>query len=526
MDIHIPSQLLQFASIFFLASSIFLGLLAQKMKAKSTILSRHLKDLEESSKRLHLRNDELESELSECRSMSQENLTKYTQIRDKYSTVVNIDEKAREVEAKWHDKIHHLKNTAKDISEEWKEKIYALKDQARLEEIHISDLRKQFQEKKSIYQRLEKEIRLFEDDIEAMSFGVYKPRFDLADSEKYKQKIKANKDKQKKFIKNEKACICTSEWTVEGSVEEGKKMTKRQIKLMLYAFNGECDSLIAKVKWNNAEKSAERINKTFAAINKLGETNATHITSDYLKLKLEELYLTYENEVKKYEEREEQKRIAAEMREEARAEKEYQKAIKRAEEEERKYQEAYAKAKSDLDQASDQERKKYELKLQQLRNLLDEASLNKERAISQAQLTKSGYIYIISNIGSFGEGVYKIGMTRRLEPMDRVKELGDASVPFSFDVHAMIYSENAPELERQLHSYFEDKRVNLSNNRKEFFEVSLKDIQYALGALQVDAQVISSAEAKEFRESQAMRQEEETKSSQTSRFEDKFPASI
>ncbi len=112
-----------------------------------------------------------------------------------------------------------------------------------------------------------------------------------------------------------------------------------------------------------------------------------------------------------------------------------------------------------------------------LEKQLKEAQKKGERAVSRAQMTKSGVVYVISNIGSFGHGVYKIGMTRRLEPLDRVRELGDASVPFPFDVHAMILSDNAPELEKKLHKFFNERRLNLVNNRKEFFNVSLEDIK-------------------------------------------------
>ncbi|AVQ10754.1 PF13250 domain protein [Leptospira santarosai] len=118
-----------------------------------------------------------------------------------------------------------------------------------------------------------------------------------------------------------------------------------------------------------------------------------------------------------------------------------------------------------------------------------------------AQQTKAGHVYVISNIGSFGESVFKVGMTRRLDPMDRVKELGDASVPFEFDVHAIVYSENAPELEKLLHRDFEHKRLNLVNNRKEFFEIALDEIEQIVKKHKGDVQFTKAAEAREYRES-------------------------
>ena len=142
--------------------------------------------------------------------------------------------------------------------------------------------------------------------------------------------------------------------------------------------------------------------------------------------------------------------------------------------------------------------------IQRLNELLSEAQENKERAISRAQMTRSGYVYVISNIGAFGEGVYKIGMTRRLEPTDRVKELGGASVPFPFDVHAMIYSEDAPTLENDLHKQLENRSVNRINTRKEFFKVGLDEIERIVQNHNVDANFIKIPSAEQYRQTQSI----------------------
>ena len=149
-------------------------------------------------------------------------------------------------------------------------------------------------------------------------------------------------------------------------------------------------------------------------------------------------------------------------------------------------------------------------KIEELQQRIAEIE-EKKRAISQAMLTKTGHVYIISNVGSFGENVYKIGMTRRLEPMDRVKELGDASVPFPFDVHAMIRTSDAPALENELHKHFDQRRLNLENQRKEFFRVSIDEIRQELDDLKESLGIESElrltllAEAKEYRMSEAKR---------------------
>ncbi len=368
----------------------------------------------------------------------------------------------------------------------------------------INDLKGDYSQKREIYNELLKRKRLLEEDDEMMVVGLYKPHFNFDDSSAYKDAMTKNYEKQKKIIKDKKAIVCHTEWTVEGSRVKGRQMIDRNIKLMLKAFNGECDSIISKTKWNNIDKMEARIQKAFEDINKLGEPNYTSIQNYYLKLKFEELYLTHEYEVKKQEEKEEQKRIQAQIREEQKAQKELEAAKLKAEKEEADFQKALQKAHEQLAQANAEERAKYEEEIAQLQQELKEAEERKQRAISQAQLTKCGHIYVISNIGSFGENIYKIGMTRRLDPMERVNELGDASVPFKFDVHAMIFSEDAPALESKLHEVFKDKSVNLVNMKKEFFRVSLEEIEKVVKENYGEIEFTKIAEARDYRETLAI----------------------
>ena len=176
--------------------------------------------------------------------------------------------------------------------------------------------------------------------------------------------------------------------------------------------------------------------------------------------------------------------------------------------EEIRYQKALEKAQADVEQANEKQKEKLNKEIEELIMRIKEME-EKKRTLSQAELTKTGHVYIISNIGSFGEDIYKIGMTRRLEPMDRVKELGDASVPFPFDVHGMIRTTDAPKLENALHKLFDQRRLNLENNRKEFFNVSIDEIEDSLKEikneldLKADFQLTMIAEAKQYRQSQA-----------------------
>jgi uncharacterized membrane-anchored protein YhcB (DUF1043 family) len=404
-----------------------------------------------------------------------------------------------------------------------------------------SDFKKQkeqlntdFQTKRSIYENLLSEISILEESLENISYGMYKPHYDFQSTEEYKNKLDQIREKQKQVIKDERATYCSTTWTVSGSEVKGRKMVKEASKLMLRAFNGECDACVAKVNWGNIANMEARMQKAFEAINKLGSTNQIEITNDFLKLKLEELYLEFELEEKKYKEKEEQRRIREQMREEEKALKEMERAQREAEAEEERYQKALDKAKAEVEKAKGDEVDKLNEKIKQLEENLQKAHDQKERAISQAQLTKSGHVYIISNIGSFGDDVFKVGMTRRLEPIDRVNELGDASVPFDFDVHGMIYSENAPELENTLHKRLDATRINLVNYRAEFFRTSLDEIEGIVKSLGLTVEFTKLAEAKEYRSTLSIREAKlKETNSQTEKPKteiekqlDKFPTSL
>ena len=278
------------------------------------------------------------------------------------------------------------------------------------------------------------------------------------------------------------------------------------------AFNGKVDSALSKVKHDNYGKIKQEIIDAFALVNHNGAPfRNARINQEYLDARLNELkWAVSAFELRKIE-REEQAEIKAQIREEERAIRDMEKARKEAEKEERMLQKALEKARSELAAANDEQRARFETQLAELEGKLKEAEEKGQRALSMAQQTRRGHVYVISNIGSFGEEVFKIGMTRRLEPMDRVKELGDASVPFSFDVHAMIYSEDAPTLEKELHKKFDLNSVNKVNPRKEFFRTTVAEIKQAVEQQGVlDAHWTLKAEASEYRESIAITKEQLT----------------
>lgn len=300
------------------------------------------------------------------------------------------------------------------------------------------------------------------------------------------------------LIRTEKAAVCDY-------VENHRKTTA--IAFVLDAYNGKVDTILTKVKHNNYGKLLQEISDALRLVNQHGVAfRNARITDTYHRSRVNELkWAVAVNEII-LEEKEEQKQIREQLREEERARKEYEKAIKEAEKEEKKLKEMMDKVRAELGHANEQERLKLESKIADLQQKYDEAEAKNQRALSMAQQTRAGHVYVISNIGSFGEDVFKIGMTRRLEPTERVYELGDASVPFSFDIHAMIFSEDAPALENELHKRFSETQLNLVNPRKEFFRVPLKDIKSVVAEMGMEAHWTLKAEAAQYRESLAIRE--------------------
>jgi hypothetical protein len=376
----------------------------------------------------------------------------------------------------------------------------------------VAELRKQketlsqeYTSARTLYDRLKAEVGLLEENLEDMSVGLYTPHYDYETSQAYKDALESIRAQQKQLVKDGQAALCAQTWNIQGDKKAGARMTKQYLKLILRAFNGECDAAMAKVTWNNVGKMEERLRKTYEVINELGAVMQMRITPDYLTLKLAELRLEYETAQKKREEQEEQRRIKEQIREEERALREAEKAQEDAAEEEARYQQALDQARSEMQRASGSALALLQQKMANLDAALHRAQEMKEKARCMAQLTRSGHVYVLSNIGSFGNDIFKIGMTRRLEPRDRIKELGDASVPFDFDVHALIYCDDAPKLEGAFHSRFRERSVNLVNARKEFFAVTIDEIQQVAIEQQCKVELTKLAEARDYRETLARR---------------------
>jgi hypothetical protein len=297
-------------------------------------------------------------------------------------------------------------------------------------------------------------------------------------------------------------------------VEEGQAATcdyaepKRRdtaIRFVIAAFNGRVDAILSRSRHDNLGTLTQEIRDAYALVNLDGTAfRNARVLSPFLDARLAELRWAVAAQELRLKEREEQRRLKEQIREEERARREYEQAIAAAQREERTLAQALAKAREEAALATAGERAELEERIAELNDRLAEAEAQNQRALSMAQQTRKGTIYVISNVGSFGEDVFKIGMTRRLEPRDRVKELGDASVPFEFDIHAMIPSDDAPELEARLHREFENHRLNKVNYRKEFFRASLEQLRERIMATSAEASFTMLAEAREYRETQAL----------------------
>lgn len=420
-----------------------------------------------------------------------------------------IAEDRRQFEREMGDERQRAAKRAKGLTDELNKR--------RNELAHITKELKQAYEGKNLHEEMSKrrselaeilkELAKAHESKELVDLGFSRQDFTHNDPASYQRAIEDVENEQVRMLKAGLAAKCTMNWTIEGSEKKGEQMIGKLMKLALRTFNADSDAAIAKVKWNNIGTMADRIKKSEETIEKTLDKWGIIIVDSYRDLKLKELRLTFERAELDQRIKEEQKELREQQREEEKARREAEAAERAAEKEERQLALALEKAKQEMSQAHTADMTKHLMRIKELEIKLASAGEDRQRAVSMAQLTKMGNVYIVSNVGSFGHDVLKIGMTRRMDPMDRIWELSDASVPFDFDVHGMIKTDDAPSLEAKLHQKFEDRRLNLINLRKEFFRVTIKDVQEVVTALGLDVRLTLAAEARELLESEAIRAE-------------------
>lgn len=304
------------------------------------------------------------------------------------------------------------------------------------------------------------EVVVFEEMALLQEVGIYEYHHPLENAEAYKARLADLRRRIKEMAKVDGGAIeAATGWTVNGSASQGKRMVAQTSKLMLRAFNAEVDTVVRSLKPHRLAASIERLSKTAKTIERLGTMMSIRVSPYYLDLRVDELRLTADYLAKVEEEKEANRAAREALREQRKVEQEIALAKEKLEKERRHVENALAALRAKGD---DEGIARLESQLADVGRAIEDVDY---RAANQ----RAGYVYVISNIGALGEEMIKIGLTRRLEPMDRVRELGDASVPFGFDVHALFFSEDAVGIEAEMHRRFEERRVNQVNLRREFF---------------------------------------------------------
>ncbi|MEE7920777.1 DUF4041 domain-containing protein [Clostridioides difficile] len=426
-----------------------------KMKEK------HFKDLCES-------NEKMLKELSNLLDKKKAEIDKFDlENQDKFKLIEEL-----KIEKERLDNLIKDKNILKDNINTLNSHLEELKD----EREELRNINETLKNKKEELKRLSEELIQTEDEVLLQSFGLYNPKYDFENSDKYMEKLKEIREMQKLLIRNKTGVKYSDSWTVDGSIQKGRTMTNQNIKTALKLFNSECDIAMSKVSFKNIDSIEKRIRKAFTDTNKLNTSNKVSIKENYLNLKIDELYLYYEYLQMKEEEKEEQRALREQMKEEALVQKEIENQKRKLKKEELQFKNELLRLKSTIPE-DENDKLEWEQKINSIEEKLALLSKDLDDVLNREQNTRAGHVYIISNIGSFGENIYKIGVTRRLDPTERINELSSASVPFKYDIHATIFSEDAPKLESALHKAFDNKRVNKVNNRKEFFKVTLDEIR-------------------------------------------------
>jgi hypothetical protein len=365
---------------------------------------------------------------------------------------------------------------------------------------HAADLvaqaEREARQKRLDLQQTERQIVATEDVVMLQQAGVYEFRHRLDDAVAYKRHLEQLKDAIKTLVRRDAAILSATSWTVNGSSTEGKKMVRDFSKLMLRAYNAEADNCVRSMKPHRLGSSIDRLNKARDQIAKLGATMQIRIDAGYHSVRVQELELTADYLAKQEEEKERQRAERERQRDEEAARKEFEREKARLAKERAHWERVQAKWESAGEDA----------KLAEAQEKLDQIDDAIAGVEAREANIRTGWVYVISNIGAFGSDMVKIGLTRRLDPHERVRELGDASVPFKFDIHALVFSEDAVGLETTLHRELADKRVNQVNMRREFFRVKPATVRALLEQVYTGHHLLEfteTAEAPEWRASTA-----------------------
>lgn len=459
-------------------------------------LSAKQEELDNIQQKLDVLEAEKEEEINNKLAVKQEELSNIQQTLDELEAerIAEVDEKLKTRK----EELNNLDETYVKLTKEKNEEL----------DKSIAEKTKQEMDLKYEIKKLQDELVFTTDEVNLQSFGLYEPKYPFMDATAYKEKLDNLRRRQKNMIKNKTATTDNPNMTLDGDLKKGQRMVKDTQKQIIRTFNTECDMVVGKVKVSNYESSKKRIRKSFEQLNKLNNHIGINITMGYLNLKLDELELALDYQIKKEEEREALRIAREQEREDKKLQKKLEKERKKFERENNTITSEIEEVKAQLAQAAADEKAKLEAEIAKLQAALDKNNEEVKKINEWQETPGAGYVYIISNIGSFGEEIFKIGVTRRDNPEERIRELSSASVPFKYDSHVFIFSKDAYELENQLHKRFDNKRVNKVNMRKEFFRITMDDVKQIVeenkGAVHSFVEV---PEAEEYRETLVIEQQ-------------------
>ncbi|MEP7240325.1 MAG: DUF4041 domain-containing protein [Devosia sp.] len=362
----------------------------------------------------------------------------------------------------------------------------------------IDDLAADYAEKRAHHQALAEELIAFDEDLAFAQVGLYAPHFEFPDSDRYRSEIEKLRQQQKAMVAANTAVTSVLPPPPEEDRQKAVAALDRAVKLTLRAYNAECDAAVANVRWANIGAMEKRIIRGRELIDELNEPLKLFIAKEYAQLKLKELYLTHEMREKLRHERAEEAEHARIANEELKLDHD----VAAAASDEQRYGQLLAKARLEASTVGGGRLKAFDGHIKSIEANLGEARARLARAQSMVERTRAGFVYIVSNVGSFGEDIVKIGLTRRLDIDDKVRELGVEAVPFPFDLHALIYSDDAAAMAKSFRTLFENRRVNTAETRRDFYRVDLDDIEAAVRRLAPDAGFTRRQEAQEFRETE------------------------
>ena len=348
-----------------------------------------------------------------------------------------------------------------------------------LKQNELADLETQHTALATQTNELQRKLLNLKEDELVRSLDFYQPYYYFPEAKAYKDRLKQVKLEQKKMESDSTAVMSQREWTVEGDKRKGKKLIETHIKLVLEVFTKESKFAVSKVNSTNVQLKEKSISSVFNKLNKLSEVTHCEINQEYLDWWLRELQLTYEMKEKEREEKDQKRFLDEQRKREKKEQLAFEKARREAEEaeqREKQHQVAIEKVSRELEKALGQQRRELELQLKELEELRSAAQADKENAIQRGRNSNTGYIFVISSVRSLGHGVYRICMTERDEEDTYIRNLNPA-IPFPFDIHFKVYSESISYTLGKLHERFSDCRVNQFNSRREFFHISLEEIE-------------------------------------------------